>query len=79
MSLAMVAWLDECGVVAVGLESTGVYWKPVVRVLQVRSPQGMVWLVNPAEVKQVPGRKTDVNDSQCGRRQLHTPTRHGRF
>jgi len=62
--VAMVAWLDECGVVAVGLESTGVYWKPVVRVLQVRSPQRVVWLVNPAEVKQVPGRKTDVNDSQ---------------
>ena len=62
--VAMVDWLDECGVVAVGLESTGVYWKPVVRVLQVRSPQRVVWLVNPTEVKQVPGRKTDVNDSQ---------------
>ncbi|MCA9640839.1 MAG: IS110 family transposase, partial [Myxococcales bacterium] len=60
----MVAWLDEHDVPIVGIESTGVYWKPVVRELQLRSPQRIVWLVNPAEVKQVPGRKTDVNDSQ---------------
>ncbi len=62
--VAMVDWLDECGVEAVGLESTGVYWKPVVRVLQARSPQRVAWLVNPTEVKQVPGRKSDVSDSQ---------------
>jgi len=60
----MVAWLDEHAVEVVGLESTGVYWKPVVRELQLRSRGRLVWLVNPAEVKKVPGRKTDVNDSQ---------------
>lgn len=60
----LVAWLDEHAVEVVGLESTGVYWKPVVRELQVRSPKRVLWLVNPAEVKKVPGRKTDVNDSQ---------------
>lgn len=60
----MVAWLDEEQVPIVGLESTGVYWKPAVRALRSLSPKRIVWLVNPAEVKQVPGRKTDVNDSQ---------------
>lgn len=60
----MVAWLDEEDVPIVGLESTGVYWKPAVRALQSLSPKRTVWLVNPLEVKQVPGRKTDVNDSQ---------------
>jgi transposase len=60
----MVAWLDEHEVEVVGLESTGVYWKPVVRALKIGSPCRLVWLVNPAEVKKVPGRKTDVNDSQ---------------
>lgn len=60
----LAEWLNERGVGAAGLESTGVYWKPVVRVLQERSPKIVVWLVNPAEVKQVPGRKTDVSDSQ---------------
>ena len=60
----MVAWLDEHEVPIVGLESTGVYWKPAVHVLRSLSPNRVVWVVNPAEVKQVPGRKTDVNDSQ---------------
>lgn len=60
----MAGWLEEQQVPVVGLESTGVYWMPVVRVLQERSPKLLVWLVNPLEVKKVPGRKTDVNDSQ---------------
>lgn len=60
----MAQWLDENGVPIVGLESTGVYWKPVVRVLKLRTPLLVIWLVNPADVKKVPGRKTDVNDSQ---------------
>jgi transposase len=60
----MVAWLDEHKVEVVGLESTGVYWKPAVRALRSLSPNCVVWLVNPAEVKRVPGRKTDVSDSQ---------------
>lgn len=62
--LAMNEWLDEHEVPVVGLESTGVYWKPIVRVIREQSPQRVLWLVNPAMVKQVPGRKTDVNDSQ---------------
>jgi transposase len=61
---AMTKWLQERGVEVVGLESTGVYWQPVVRAIQGSLPKAIVWLVNPAQVKKVPGRKTDVNDSQ---------------
>jgi transposase len=60
----MRAWLDQHDVQIVGLESTGVYWKPVVRVLQQSPSRRVLWLVNPAEVKKVPGRKTDVKDSE---------------
>lgn len=60
----MSAWLDQSGVEVVGLESTGVYWKPVVRALQQSASPRVLWLVNPAEVKKVPGRKTDVKDSE---------------
>jgi transposase len=60
----MTKWLQECAVEVVGLESTGVYWQPVVRAVQNALPKAVVWLVNPAEVKKVPGRKTDVGDSQ---------------
>lgn len=60
---ALVAWLDEHDVPIVAMESTGVYWKPVYRAIRMISPQRVVWLVNPAQVKAVPGRKTDVKDS----------------
>lgn len=43
------------------MESTGVFWKPVYNVLE---PAGlMVWIVNAAHVKYVPGHKTDKKDS----------------
>lgn len=61
--LKMVAWLVACGVQVVALESTGVFWKPVVRALQL-GWQGPVWLVNPSHIKHVPGRKSDVIDSR---------------
>jgi transposase len=60
---AMCAWLGEHDVQVVGMESTGVYFKPVLLALRRNLPQRPVWLVNAAAVKQVPGRKTDVNDS----------------
>ena len=60
----MAGWLAEEGVQVVGLESTGVYWQPVVRALQQYAPAALLWLVNPAHVRKVPGRKTDVTDSQ---------------
>jgi len=60
---AMCDWLAEREVQVVGLESTGVYFKPVILALRRHARQRPVWLVNAAAVKQVPGRKTDVNDS----------------
>jgi transposase len=55
------AWLGELGVTHVALESTGVYWKPLFNLLE---PHVRVVLANAAHVKAVPGRKTDVRDSE---------------
>src|SRR5260370_34129609 len=57
--LALHEWLTSMAVTHVAIEATGVYWKPVYYVLE--NAFRMV-LVNPAEVKQLPGRKTDVSD-----------------
>lgn len=65
----MAEWLAKCGVDSVVMESTGVYWIPVVQILETRGFQ--VLLVNSAHVKTVPGRKSDVLDCQW-LQQLHT-------
>src|ERR1700750_600818 len=57
------SWLTEHGVTQVAMESTGVYWRPVWHAL-VEMPEVQLLLVNPQHVKNVPGRKTDVADSQ---------------
>lgn len=62
-------WLEACGVDTVVMESTGVYWIPAFELLESRGFD--VKLVNPREVKNVPGRKTDVLDCQW-LQQLHT-------
>src|SRR5436309_2172776 len=54
-------WLGEHGVTHVAMESTGVYWKPLFNLLE---GQCVVVLANAAHVKAVPGRKTDVRDSE---------------
>jgi transposase len=54
-------WLVEERVDLVGMESTGVYWKPVYFMLEDRIPR--VWLLNAEHLRNVPGRKTDVADS----------------
>jgi transposase len=59
--IALGDWLVERKVTRVGLESTGVYWKPVFYLLEDRIPQ--VWLLNAQHLKNVPGRKSDVADS----------------
>ena len=59
--MALGDWLTSWKVTRVGLESTGVYWKPVFYLLEDRIPQ--VWLLNAQHLKNVPGRKTDVADS----------------
>ena len=54
-------WLVARGVTHVAIESTGVYWKPVFNLLETHLT---VVLANAAHVKAVPGRKTDVRDSE---------------
>jgi|RhiMethySRZTD1v2_1073278.scaffolds.fasta_scaffold253432_1 transposase len=58
--LALADWLLASGVTHAAMEATGVYWKPVWHVLE--SACELV-LANSAHVRNVPGRKTDVNDA----------------
>jgi hypothetical protein len=58
--LSLLDWLQAVGVSHAAMESTGVYWKPVFRLLEGHLH---VLLVNAHHVKQVPGRKTDVKDA----------------
>jgi len=62
-------WLIEHGVRHVAMESTGVYWIPIYDILEQHGLD--VILVNAAHIKNVPGRKTDVQDCQWIQ-QLHT-------
>jgi transposase len=57
----LLAWLAGFEVTLVGMESTGVYWKPVFQVLEERFE---CWLLNAQHLHNVPGRKTDVKDSE---------------
>lgn len=59
--LQLADWLQTAGITHVGMESTGVYWKPVFNILE---SQCQVMLVNARHIKQVPGRKTDVKDAE---------------
>jgi transposase len=59
--LALADWLVSQGVTHVAMESTGVFWKPVWNLLDGRFT---LLLVNPQHIKAVPGRKTDVKDSE---------------
>jgi transposase len=60
--LELADWLVGGERVSVAaMESTGVYWKPIWNLLEGQLP---LMLVNARQVKQVPGRKTDVKDSQ---------------
>lgn len=58
--LALADWLGSFDVKCVAMEATGVYWKPVWHVLEGHFE---LILANAAHVKNVPGRKTDVNDA----------------
>src|SRR6266508_1308047 len=58
--LALRDWLAGFGVTLVGMESTGVYWKPVYYVLE---DEFTCWLINAQHLRNVPGRKTDVADA----------------
>ncbi len=58
---ALCDWLKAAGVTHVGMESTGVYWRPVYAVLE-----GHFDLIvgNARHIRNVPGRKTDVKDAE---------------
>ena len=60
--LALADWLSCLGVTHVPLESTGVYWRPVFNVLE--DDSRTLLLVNPQHMRAVPGKKTDVRDSE---------------
>ncbi len=55
-------WLQHCGVTTVAMQSTGVYWIPVYEILDARGLE--VYLVNARHTKNLPGRKSDVQESQ---------------
>jgi transposase len=68
--IALRDWLTAAGVTHVGLESTGIYWRPVYAVLE-----GAFELIlgNAQHMRNVPGRKTDVKDAEW----IADLTRHG--
>jgi transposase len=58
---SIAAWLKECNIETVAMESTGVYWKPLFSILLQEGFE--VHLVNSKHVKNVTGRKTDQDDA----------------
>ena len=58
----MADWLQSCGVKSVAMQSTGVYWIPLYEILEERGFD--VYLVNARHTKNLPGRKSDVQESQ---------------
>jgi transposase len=59
--LALADWLLAHGVTHVAIERSGAFWKPVFAILEASFT---VLVVNARHIKQVPGRKTDVNDAE---------------
>jgi len=58
--LELREWLVEKKVTLVGMEATGVYWKPIYYVLEDALE---CWLLNARHLRNVPGRKTDMQDA----------------
>jgi transposase len=58
----LAEWLKSCGVKTVAMQSTGVYWIPLYEILEERGFQ--VCLVNARHTRNLPGRKSDVQESQ---------------
>jgi transposase len=58
----MADWLKQCGIQTVAMQSTGVYWIAVYDILEQAGLE--VYLVNARETKNLPGRKSDVQESQ---------------
>ena len=58
---AMAAWLKQCGIRTVAMQSTGVYWIAVYDILEQAGLE--VYLVNARDTKNLPGRKSDGQES----------------
>ncbi len=80
--LRLADWLTSQQVSHVAMESTGVYWRPIFNILEAAF---QVILVNAQHMKAIPGRKTDVRDSEwladrlatrAAQRFLHSATAH---
>src|SRR5438270_13723304 len=65
---ALAAWLGEGGCTHVAMESTGVYWRPILNILEGRYE---VWCVHAHDVKHVSGRKTDVKAAERVAAMMH--------
>jgi transposase len=59
---AMAHWLKQCRIQTIAMQSTGVYWIAVYDVLEAAGLD--VYLVNARDTKNLPGRKSDVQESQ---------------
>ena len=59
---ATAAWLKQCRIRTVAMQSTGVYWISVYDILEQAGLE--VYLVNARDTKNLPGRKSDVQESQ---------------
>jgi transposase len=67
--IAIAHWLKQCNITTIAMESTGVYWIPLFEILVEHGFD--VLLVDARKIKNVSGRKTDVQDCQWIQ-QLHT-------
>jgi transposase len=74
---SLVSWLKEHNIQEVAMESTSIFWQPLFAICE---KNGIIpLLVNPKKVKMLPGRKTDVLDSQWLRRLLSCGLLEGAF
>lgn len=60
--IELVDWIKSNGCTHVAMESTGVFWKPIVNLIEAEEMEFLV--VNAHHMKAVPGRKTDVKDAE---------------
>ena len=60
--LQLIDWIKQHECTHVAMESTGVFWKPIVNLLEAEGIEFLV--VNAQHMKALPGRKTDVKDSE---------------
>jgi transposase len=58
----LAGWLQRCGVRTVAMQSTGVYWIPLFDILEQKGFE--VFLVNARDTRNLPGRKSDVQECQ---------------